>query len=75
MYAPNVDTPAFFENIFKCVSETSCEHVIINGDFNLVLDKDKDSLSRNTNNDKAAMVVRNAMDTLGLVDVWRVYIP
>ena len=52
IYAPNKDSPQFFRKIAKILKER-CEKRIIIGDFNLVLDVDKDRLNTYQNNEKA----------------------
>ena len=42
LYGPNEDNPQFYENILKKVAEFENENVIMCGDWNLVLDPDKD---------------------------------
>ena len=53
IYAPNIDSPGFFENIFKKTLELQAVHYIIGGDFNLMLNNDLDSYGRKTNNEKS----------------------
>ena len=42
IYAPNKDNPAFFEDLFYNLSDFNCDDIVIVGDFNLVLDVEKD---------------------------------
>ena len=46
IYAPNKDDPFFFENVFKHFLTFECEEIIF-GDFNLVLDVQKDQKGGN----------------------------
>ena len=73
IYAPNSDDPKFFKHVFNKVEAIGCENVILAGDFNLVLNIDKDAKNRLSNNYKACETVKNYMEQLGLIDVWRVY--
>ena len=42
IYAPNEDDPAFFKNLLDHLEDFEGEEIIIGGDFNLVLDVEKD---------------------------------
>lgn len=42
LYAPNEDIPNFFSKFFDHLNDFECDHVIIGGDFNLVLNLDVD---------------------------------
>ena len=42
LYAPNDDEPCFFQDFFDHLRDFQCEDLIIGGDFNLVLDIEKD---------------------------------
>ena len=42
IYVPNEDDPNFFRAFFDHLSSFHCEEIIIGGDFNLVLDLNKD---------------------------------
>ena len=42
IYAPNVDTPSFFQNINTLIEENTMDHLVLCGDFNLVLNPDVD---------------------------------
>ena len=42
IYAPNNDDPAFFTSVFERLADFKCDEIIIGGDFNLVLDVEKD---------------------------------
>ena len=43
VYGPNKDTPTFFEEIRKYMSESVHDSVILMGDYNLVLDPESDT--------------------------------
>ena len=75
LYAPNSDSPDFYEMVTSIVDKCAVNEVIMGGDYNLVLDKELDSKNRKTNNDKAAKVVIDFMSSFGLVDPWRIYNP
>ena len=42
LYAPNEDDPIFFQKFFNHLHDFQCDELMIGGDFNLVLDIDKD---------------------------------
>ena len=76
VYAPNNDDPDFFHVFFDVLSSFKCDEIIIGGDFNLVLDIEKDKkngIARTHHN--ALKVVQNAMENLELCDVWRILNP
>ena len=70
IYAPNEDDPNFFHSFFDHLSSFRGEEIIIGGDFNLVLDVEKDKrggLART--HQKASKVIQ------GLTDIWRLLNP
>ena len=71
LYAPNEDSPKFFEKLFKIIDKVACENVIIGGDFNLTLDPELDRLNSLYNNRKATEFVKKAMETFNMEDIWR----
>ena len=70
IYAPNNDNPCFFEQIEKMIAEMS-EHVIIIGDFNLVMNAAIDRLNSDHNKEKSLQVINNICEERYLVDIWR----
>lgn len=77
IYGPNVDSPAFYINLLNMIQDIySKQHIVIGGDFNLVFDKDLDSMNyKNLNNPKSRLEVLKIMDTLSLKDVFREHNP
>jgi len=76
VYAPNNDDPDFFHVFFDHLSNFRCDEIIICGDFNLVLDIEKDKkngIARTHQN--ALKVVQNAIENLELCDVWKILNP
>ena len=70
IYAPNKDDPNFFDTFFDRLSCFKCDDVVIGGDFNLVLDVEKDKkngIARTHQN--ALEVVQDAMENMELCDV------
>jgi len=73
LYAPNEDNPEFYEKIFQQVGEYDCSEVIMGGDYNLVIDIDKDKAGGIAKtNVKAQKCVIKYMELLELCDVWRI---
>ena len=70
LYAPNDDSPAFFQGIASHLSGR-CENKIIIGDFNLTLNVELDRLNTYCNNNKARDEVLEIMDEFCLRDTWR----
>ena len=58
IYAPNKDEPLFFTQLFDKIVSTNMSSYIMGGDFNLVLDQDRDSKNRIRNNYQAKKIVR-----------------
>ena len=71
LYAPNKDSPAFFENIRLLMKERSEKKLII-GDFNLTMDVELDRLNTYNNNTKARDVVEDMAEEYCMKDVWRI---
>ena len=70
IYAPNIDSPGFFDTIEKVLKLRSEKKVII-GDFNLTITVDIDRLNTYHNNNKARDKILDIMDQFCLKDVWR----
>ena len=80
LYAPNKDDPQFFINSFEktqnMMEEAGATSRIIVGDFNLVIDleKDKRGGARMTHR-KAQKVLKAFMDIEGMEEIWRLKNP
>ena len=75
LYAPNDDNVTFFEQTINAVDAANTGHTVIVGDFNLVLDPDVDCNMRAKNNQKSADYLRNVIEEMEFVDVWRLFNP
>ncbi|KAL9972969.1 hypothetical protein ACROYT_G019370, partial [Oculina patagonica] len=77
LYAPNEDDPTFFESLFEHVEDFQSDDVIIGGDFNLVLDieKDKKGGTSKTHNNAKKKILHEEAENLNLVDAWRILNP
>ena len=76
IYAPNEDDPAFFKNLLDHLQDFERDEIIIGGDFNLVLDVEKDKkggLPKTHHN--AQKTSLEICDNLDLVDAWRILNP
>lgn len=71
IYGPNRDNPEFYDNI-QHLNNMENTHIIMAGDWNLVLDPSKDCYNyKNINNPKSQDTVMEMSVDLQLVDVWR----
>jgi exonuclease III len=77
IYGPNIDSPTFYSNLFNKIENLyTTQYIIIGGDFNLIMDKELDSMNyKNMNNPKAREELLSLMDGLNLVDVFRINNP
>ena len=76
IYAPNNDNPTFFQNLIDRILSFECEEVIMGGDFNLVMDVQKDKNGGNAATHRNSLKeVQNIANSLDLIDVWRTLNP
>ena len=76
IYVPNEDDLNFFTSMFNHLLDFNCNDIIKGGDFNLVLDVEKDKkggISRT--HKKSFEIINNFCESLDLVDAWRVLNP
>ena len=76
VYAPNEDDPNFFKTLAEHIEDFQKDEIVIGGDFNLVLDVEKDKkggLPKTNNN--ARKVVCEIAEQFDLVDAWRLLNP
>ena len=77
IYAPNNDDPKFFQQIGDQIDEEAKnkqgnQNTILVGDFNLVLNLDKDKVGGNyTTHEKARETLLQIIENFTLVDIWR----
>ena len=74
IYSPNKDSPQFFIDMLSLTAHLSPQ-VIYVGDFNLVLDIQKDRKNSDFNYWKAHTVLTEAMEDLYLINLWRMHNP
>ena len=73
-YAPNQDCPEFFITFFSEISKFNNCNLVVTGDLNTTLTA-KDKNKGKCLHPKATNCIINYMDTLDLVDIWRVQHP
>ncbi|KAK3084078.1 hypothetical protein FSP39_007782 [Pinctada imbricata] len=74
IYGPNNDNPDFYRKIRDLINNANTDFVILAGDFNLVIDPEKDYYNyKHINNPNARKVVLDLMEEFNLTDVWRVH--
>ena len=72
IYGPNRDKPNFYEQLRQDIADFNIDQVIIVGDFNLVLDQEKDTFNYlHMNNPRAREKVFDLCTELNLIDIWR----
>ena len=72
IYGPNKDDPGFFDILRGKILEIGNNDIIINGDWNLLLNPQIDGINyKNINNPNARNTVLRMMTELNLYDVWR----
>lgn len=72
IYAPNQDTPSFFREHFRNLTQLNPKEIIVAFDFNLVLDvqMDKEGGRKHTHFN-SQKVLKAYMEELNLIDIWR----
>ena len=76
VYGPNQDEPSFFEKIEDCIDSSETDHVILCGDFNFVMDQDRDTLNYlEEHNKRAKETFKRFVVRKQLMDVWRLMNP
>ena len=71
IYAPNKDTPAYFEGLFDILKNFDEAKILI-GDFNLTLNNQLDRLNTYSNNDRSRDTLLDLMNENFLEDIWRI---
>lgn len=77
LYGPNYDDPSFFRKVFNLVPNLSNTHLIIGGDFNLVLDPTLDRTPAHpvAHFPNSTTTLKKLINSFDLVDVWRLNYP
>ncbi len=72
LYAPNKDSPDFFNDLKQSIIQQGNANIIIVGDWNLLLDPNIDGFNyKNINNPNSRFKVDELMFELNLIDLWR----
>lgn len=73
IHAPNEDSPLFFGETNTYLNSLQSNQIIITGDFNTVLDtnKDRSGLHKINNHPHALREIQEMAASLDLVDIWR----
>ena len=72
IYGPNEDDPSFYRNISEVISNLGNDNIILVGDFNLVLNPDKDCYNYlHINNPKARDEILEIILSHNLSDIFR----
>ena len=72
VYAPNNDDPAFFNELQNILENYKADYSVICGDFNLVLNPDKDTHNyKHINNPNARKTVLDMISQFDLLDIYR----
>ena len=76
IYAPNNDNPTFFQNVLDHLLSFECEKIIMGGDFNLVMDVQRDKKGGNATTQRNSLKeVQNIANSHYMIDVWRTLNP
>ena len=73
IYGPNQDNAEFYKNkVFALFETWEPDFAVFTGDWNLVMDQNKDTKNYlHENNTQAKNEVKNKMEFFSLIDVWR----
>ena len=70
LYAPNKDTPSYFEDVSRVLNDSN-GYLILIGDFNLVMNVNNDRLGSKMNNVKSLNVILDICEEFVLCEIWR----
>ena len=76
LYGPNSDCPDFYIQLKNKLQDNESDYTVVCGDFNLVLDFDRDCYNYvRQNNPRAVNEVKCLCDEISLCDPWRINYP
>jgi exonuclease III len=75
-YGPNEDNTTTLNEMMEEITKINTNNIILTGDFNLVLDLNKDKFGgRKQTNEKCRKALLEHMENYNLTDIWRVHHP
>ena len=77
IYAPNGDSDKedFFDEILNKIKDIDCDNIILGGDFNCVLDNNKDIITGQRHKPETVRKFNDLIDRCDLYDTWRLFNP
>ena len=75
IYAPNNDSPIFFQTIFEIVRGMDHVDILVGGDFNCVLDSTLDRCNCKESHLNTVQTIHSYQEKLKLIDIWRLLNP
>ena len=77
IYAPNgdIDKENFFDEILNKIKDIDCDNIILGGDFNCVLDNNKDIITGQGHKPETVRKFNDLIDRCDLYDTWRLFNP
>ena len=75
IYAPNLESPSFFERLNQLIEENTMDHLIICDDFNVVLNPEMDCSNYLNINNPKRQVLLETINSHNLIDVFRYFHP
>ena len=76
-YAPNTDKDidSFLMETSSLLNNSGIDRLIVCGDFNTVLDNNRDIISGDKHSDRSVETFNNFVDSCNLLDAWRLFNP
>ena len=72
IYGPNKDEPRFYEKIDRILENVDCDHIVLGGDFNFIMNANADCYGYvNENNVNARNKFIAVCNKHNMIDVWR----
>ena len=76
IYGPNKDEPQFYTGIGDILDSVDCDHVLLGGDFNFIMDAENDCFGYvRENNVNAKRTFTSICNKYNLKDLWRQHNP